>query len=82
MCAGLSPPLSTQPLHYGGQGQRYKGPWETLLHTNQYVLLWDVMGHKAQPSEPLLGPGGSRAAEGAPGLGLAGLGLLPAPARP
>ena len=58
MCAGLSPPLCVQPLHYGGEGERYKGPQETLLQTNQYVLLCDVvgLGRAAQPFEPFLGP--------------------------
>lgn len=51
MCAGLSPPLCTQPLHYGGEGERYKGPQEMLLQTDRYVLLCDVMGHAAQPFE-------------------------------
>lgn len=55
MCAGLSPPLCTQPLHYGGEGERYKGPQEMLLQTNQYVLLCDVMRHAAWPFEPFLG---------------------------
>ena len=58
MCAGLSSPLCVRPLHYSGEGERYKGPQETLLQTNQYILLCDVvgLGRAAQPFEPFLGP--------------------------
>ena len=58
MCAGLSPPLCVRPLRYSGEGERYKGPQETLLQTNQYVLLCDVvgLGREAQPFERFLGP--------------------------
>lgn len=68
MCDGLSPPLSTQPLHYGGEGERYKGPQEMLLQTNQYVLLCDVMGTQHSLLNCSWGHRGSRVAGKAPCL--------------
>lgn len=56
-CVLASPSSPPQPLHYNDQGERYKGPQDMLLQTNQYVLLCEVMGHSAQTFEPFLGPG-------------------------
>lgn len=52
-----------------------------LLRTNQYVLLCDVMGYKAQPLEPFLGPRRQLRSWKGPGLGLARPGRSSAPAR-
>lgn len=67
------PPLCLGLFITGDEGERYKGPQEMLLQTNQYVLLCDVMGHAARPFEPFPGPR-RRAQLGGPCLGLAGVG--------
>ena len=80
MCAGLSPPLCVQPLHYGGEGERYKGPQEMLLQTNQYVLLCNAvgLGRAAQPFEPFPGPRRQPRSWKSPRcLGLVGMGAVP-----